>query len=115
MYLLEAIHNAVLDATKNCINKSWYVKPWLYFILILKTAWYYSPYKRALAIIAYFEYKKTFMYQERARLFGGELAKQMYTDNTEFLFFAGKLNWKHHIRAIFIPYNYICNKYLEEN
>jgi len=106
-HVWNAIKSVVHEATAKCANKAWYVKPYLYAVLILKTIWWYSPYKRALAILAYFEYQETYMYKERKRLFGEDWATKMFVDNNELKMFYKKLVWKHHLKALFIPYCYI--------
>ena len=111
MFLFGNIKKEVNDAATNCRKawwiKSWWVKPYLYSILMIKNIWWYTPYKRALAIIAYLGYQKTFMYTERKKLFGHEEAEKMYIDNGEFKHFYWKLGWKHHLKAVFIPFNYL--------
>lgn len=94
--------------TMETCRKGWWVKYYLCMVYIVSNLWWHTPYKKALAIMAYLKYRETYMFKERARLFGEDEALKMFTVNKgEFKLFYHNLTWKNHLKAVFIPFNYL--------
>ena len=105
--LMFEIPGCVENALKTHGTASWYIKPYLYIILSLVALKSWSPYKRALVIIAYRKYEKTATYRERLIALGEDLAKESFAINREDRLFIKHITKKEKIKAFFMPFNYI--------
>ena len=106
--LMSEIPGCVENALKTVHGTtSWYIKPYLYIRLSLVALKSWSPYKRALIIIAYRKYEETITYRERLIAFGEAFAKDSFAINREDKIFIRHITKKEKMKAFFTPFNYI--------